>query len=192
MFIDLVAMVLIGLAIFKGVRKGLIVALFSFLAFFVGLAAALKLSAVAAAYISESANVTQRWLPVLAFLLVFVIVVFLIRIGAKMVEGVVRLAMLGWLNRMGGIFFYLLIYFFIFSIIVFYAVQLKLFKPAMTDASITFPYIQALAPKFMNAAGAVFPFLKDVFSNLLHFFQNVSNKHQQGTIVYAIVKEHLG
>ena len=72
MLIDIVAFILLLLAIYKGWTKGFIVAVFSFIAFIVGLAAALKLSAVVAAYIGESVSVSQRWLPVIAFLLVFV------------------------------------------------------------------------------------------------------------------------
>ena len=122
MLIDVIALVLLLVAIFKGMRKGLVVALFSFLGFIIGLAAALKLSAAAAEYIGSNTNISQRWLPVLAFIVVFIIVVFLVRLGAKLVERVVRVAMLGWLNKLGGVVFYILIYFFIFSILLFYAV----------------------------------------------------------------------
>ncbi len=44
MLIDIIVVILLVMAIFKGLRKGLIVAVFSFLAFLIGLAAALKLS----------------------------------------------------------------------------------------------------------------------------------------------------
>ena len=69
MLIDIIVLVLLLLAAFKGLRNGLILALFSFLAFVVGLAAAIKLSAVAAGYIGSAVNVSQRWLPVLGNLL---------------------------------------------------------------------------------------------------------------------------
>ena len=177
MLIDVVAFVLLVISVFKGFRKGLIVAVFSFLGFIVGLAAALKLSAVAAEYIGHSFNVSQRWLPVLAFLIVFFIVVFLIRLGAKMIEGVVRIAMLGWLNRLGGIIFYILIYFFIFSILLFYAVQLHLVKEETLQASATYPYIQPIAPKIISVIGSILPFFKNMFGDLLHFFQNISDKN---------------
>jgi|SRR5215203_1827185 len=177
MLIDIVAVVLLIISVYKGFRKGLIVAVFSFLAFFIGLAAALKLSAIAATYIGDTVNISGRWLPVIAFLIVFFIVVLLVRIGAKMVEGVVKVAMLGWLNRLGGVVFYILIYFFIFSIILFYANQLHLIKSETTHASTTFRYIQPIAPKLMNMLGAIIPFFKDMFEQLLQFFQNISKKN---------------
>ncbi|MES2882370.1 MAG: CvpA family protein, partial [Bacteroidota bacterium] len=75
MLLDIIAIGLLIFAIYKGLRKGLIVALFSFIAFIVGLAAALKLSAVAAGYIGQAVSISDRWLPVIAFFLVFFIVV---------------------------------------------------------------------------------------------------------------------
>jgi membrane protein required for colicin V production len=176
MFIDTVALVLLVISVFKGFTKGFIVALFSFLAFIIGLAAALKLSALAASYIGNTVNISQRWLPVIAFLVVFLIVALSIRLGAKMLEGVVKLAMLGWLNRLGGIIFYILIYFFIFSILLFYAQQLHVLKPETIEASVSYPWIQPIAPKIMSTMGAVIPFFKDMFDQLLQFFQNVSGK----------------
>src|SRR5438309_7623343 len=110
MLIDTVALVLLLMAVFKGLRKGLIIAVFSFVAFIVGLAAALKLSSVVAGYLGSQVSVSQRWLPVLAFALVFLAVALLVRLGARMLEGAVKLAMLGWLDKLGGVLFFLLIY----------------------------------------------------------------------------------
>lgn len=177
MLIDVIALLLLILSIYKGFRKGLIIAVFSFVAFIVGLAAALKLSAAAAVYIGNSVNISQRWLPVLAFLVIFFLVALLVRLGAKMIEGIVQMAMLGWANRLGGIFFYILIYFFIFSILLFYASQLHLIKPATTASSIVYPYIQPMAPKIMSVLGSAIPVFRDMFDQLLHFFQNISPKN---------------
>ncbi len=65
MLIDIVFLILLLLAAFKGLRNGLIVALFSLVGFIVGIAVAVKLSAVAATYIGHTINVAQRWLPLL-------------------------------------------------------------------------------------------------------------------------------
>ena len=103
MFIDIVCLVLLVWAVFKGLRNGLVVAIFSFLAFVVGLAAALKLSTVAASYIGNNTNISERWLPFIAFAAVFIIVVLLIRLGAKAIEGLLQVAMLGWAHRVAGV-----------------------------------------------------------------------------------------
>jgi membrane protein required for colicin V production len=174
MFIDLVVVVIVVMALFKGLRKGFILAVFSFLAFIIGLAAAIKLSAIAAAYLGDNLNISQRWLPFIAFLLVFLIVVFLVRLGAKALEGVINLAMLGWANKLGGVLFFALLYLFIFSILLFYATQLNLINSETTTASLTYSYLQPLGPRVIEWLGIVFPFFKNMFAELLQFFEGVS------------------
>ncbi|MGZ3837609.1 MAG: CvpA family protein [Flavisolibacter sp.] len=174
MLIDIIAFLLLLLSLWKGIRKGLVVAVFSFLAFIIGLAAAIKLSAAAAVYIGNSVNISQRWLPVLAFLVIFFLVVLLVKLGARLIEGALQMAMLGWLNRLGGVFFYFLMYIFIFSILLFYANQLHLIRPATTASSLVYPYVEPMAPKILNGLGYLLPVFRNMFDQLLHFFQNVS------------------
>lgn len=176
MFIDIIAFILLVWAAFKGLRNGLIVGLFSFFAFIIGLAAALKLSAVAAEYIGTNTNIGKRWLPFIAFAGVFLIVVLLVRLGAKAIEGVLRMAMLGWLNKLGGILLYILLHFFIFSILLFYVDQLHLIKKETLEASVLFPYIQPLAPNIIDALGYLLPFFKNMFVELEGFFDGISRK----------------
>ena len=176
MFIDFIAIGIVVFSVIKGLRNGLVLAVFSLLAFIIGLAAAIKLSVVVADYLGASTNISQRWLPILAFAIVFFIVVLLIRLGAKAIEGVLRMAMLGWLNKLGGIVFYLVLYFFIFSIILFYANQLHIIKPATIEMSSTYPIIYPIAPVIMDALGTIFPFFKNMFGELENFFGHLSKK----------------
>src|SRR5215207_1167989 len=134
MFLDIIVVVLLLWALWKGIRNGLILGVFSFLAFIIGLAAAIKLSAVAAEYIGANVSISGRWLPIVAFSVVFLIVVLLVRLGARALEGVVNLATLGWMNKLGGILLYALVYLFIFSILLFYTDQLQLINPDTKEA----------------------------------------------------------
>ena len=176
MFIDVACLFLLIMAIFKGLRNGLIIGIFSFLAFIIGLAAALKLSTVAAEYIGSNTNIGQRWIPFLAFVAVFLIVVLLVRLGAKALEGIIQIAMLGWVNKIGGIVLYAFLYLFILSIIVFYANQLNLFKEATLEVSATYPFIKPFAPKVIDALGYIVPFFKNMFAELQFFFGHLSKE----------------
>ena len=176
MFIDSIAVVLIIVAVIKGLRKGFVVAVFSLLAFIIGLAAALKLSAVVAEYLGSNTNISQRFVPVLAFAVVFLIVAFLVRLGAKAIETALKMVMLGWLNKLGGIVFYLLLYFFIFSIVLFYATQLHIIKPQTEQTSVTYPFIYPMAPVVMDALGNIVPVFKNTFTELENFFDHLSRK----------------
>ena len=176
MFIDLVFLLLIVFACIKGSRKGFIIALFSVVAFIVGLAAALKLSAVVASRLSENVNVSGKWLPVIAFILVFLGVAVLVNLGGRFIQKSIELAMLGWLNRIAGMLLYILVYTVIYSIFLFYGVQLHLIKEEAILTSKMYPYIQPLGPKIVNMMGTIIPVFKDLFTQLEYFFGLVSNK----------------
>jgi membrane protein required for colicin V production len=175
MLIDFIAIGLLLLSIIKGFRKGLVVAVFSLLAFIVGLAAALKLSIVVADYLGSTTNISQRWIPTLAFAIVFFVVAFLVKLGAKAIESGLKMVMLGWLNRLGGIVFYFVLYFLIFSIVLFYATQLRIIKPEATHSS-TYPIIYPIAPVIMDTLGSILPLFKNMFGELENFFGQFSEK----------------
>lgn len=176
MFLDIIVVILLVLALWKGIRNGFILGIFSFLAFIIGLAAAMKLSAVAADYIGQNVSVSERWLPIIAFAVVFLAVVLLVRLGAKALETVVEGATLGWLNRLGGVVLFALIYLFIFSILLFYADQLQLINPETREASVSFPLLQPLGPHIIEGLGVVVPLFRDMFAELSAFFDGVAQK----------------
>ena len=78
MILDLVFAVLIILAIIKGYQRGLIVGIFSLISIIIGLAAAIKLSTVVADYLDKAVKISDQWLPLISFSIVFFIVVFLL------------------------------------------------------------------------------------------------------------------
>lgn len=176
MFLDSIVLIILVFAFFKGLRKGLVVAVFSFIGFFIGLAAAIKLSSIAASYISESLTISQRWLPFIAFTLVFLLVVFLVSLGAKAIEELLSAVTLGWVNRIGGVLFFSILYLFIFSLFVFYAEQLHVIKEDTMKSSLTFPFLKQIAPMMMNLFGAIIPAFSNMFNDLLHFFEQAPSK----------------
>lgn len=174
--LDIIFAIIIIIACIKGYQKGLIVAVFSMVAFIVGLAAALKLSAAVAGWLGNHANISAKWLPLLSFALVFFAVVLLVRWGAKLVEKTFQMALLGWVNRIGGMLFYVVLYIIIFSIFLFYAEKLQLLKSESFAASQTWPYIQPWGPAVINGFGKLIPVFKDMFTELQTFFEAAANK----------------
>jgi membrane protein required for colicin V production len=154
MFLDIIVLMLLVLALFKGWSNGLIVGVFSFLAFIIGLAIAMKTSDLASEYIGANFNVSEQWLPIVAFAVVFLAVVLLVRLGAKAIESVIEVAQLGWINKIGGILLYIVIYLFILSLLLSYAGQMHLLKEETMDTSQTYRYIYPIAPAIMNMVGA--------------------------------------
>lgn len=179
MILDLIFVVILILALYKGYQRGLIVGIFSFLAIIIGLAAAIKLSTVVAGYIGQAVKVSDQWLPVISFAAVFIIIVLLVRLGANAIQRTAEVAMLGWVNRIGGIILYAALYITVFSVLVFYSEQVHLVKQQTIDKSVSYSFVQPWAPKAINGFGMVIPVFKDMFAELQKFFGGVSDKISQ-------------
>jgi len=188
MLIDIIFVVLMVLALFKGYSKGLIVALFSVVAFIVGIAAALKLSTIVANRLSASMSVANNWLPLVSFLIVFIIVVVAIQFGAKLIEKTFQLAMLGWANRLGGALLYMILYTILYSILLFYALNMNIIKSETIAQSATYEHIAPWGPKAINGFATLVPWFKDMFAELESFFDKVAKKaasiHTLGSSLY--------
>ena len=176
MLLDIIFLILLVLAVIKGYQRGLIVGLFSLVAIIVALAAAMKLSAVVAAYMGDNVKIAEQWLPVISFAIVFIVMVLLIRLGANLLQKTAELAMLGWLNKLGGILFYLVIYTLVYSVLLFYAEQVRIIQASTIERSVTYSFVQPWGPRTINGVAAVIPFFKDMFAGLEQFFDGVSRK----------------
>lgn len=179
MIVDIILLALLVLAVIKGLQRGIIVALFSLIGLIVGLAAALKLSVLVAGWLDGSVNISSKWLPVISFVLVFVVVVFLVRLMANMIEASVKLAMLGWVNKIGGAILYAVIYTLSFSVLLFFLVQVKMISEKTVNESVAYSYIQPWGPVVINAIGKFIPLFKDMFTELEKFFENLAQKIPQ-------------
>ncbi|MEJ7769520.1 MAG: CvpA family protein [Chitinophagaceae bacterium] len=171
MIIDITFLALMLLALFKGYKRGFIVAVFSIIALIIGLAAAMKLSTVAAEYLKDSVNISARWLPVISFLLVFLIVVFIVRLIATAIEKTIELALLGWLNRLAGMLLYAVLYTVILSVVIFYTQKINLLSAQTLAASKTHPFIQPWGSRAIEGLGLIIPAFKGMFHELGTFFE---------------------
>ncbi len=174
--IDIAFAILIILACYKGYAKGLIVGLFSFVGFIIGLAAALKLSVFVAEHLQKDVNISNKILPFLSFALVFLATVLIVHLGAKLVEKIFQMLALGWANKLCGIFLYVILYTLIFSVFLFYIEKIHFFNKSTIESSQTYPYIKPFGPKVINSIGNIVPAFKNMFTDLENFFENIPQK----------------
>ena len=81
--------------------------------------------------------------------------------------------MLGWLNKLGGIIFYVAIYTVVFSVLLFYAEQVNLVRSETIEKSISYSFVQPWGPRVINSVGSIVPLFRDM---LELFFENVSKE----------------
>ncbi|MEZ2441309.1 membrane protein required for colicin V production [Chitinophaga sp. W3I9] len=178
--IDIIFAIIMVFAIYRGYTRGLIVALFSLVAAILGLAAALKLTAITALYVQEHWDMHSRWVPVICFVCLFLGVILLVRLGAGALQKLVELVMLGWLNKLGGILLYSVIFIIIYSVVLWMANQVYWLSPETKLQSVVYPYIENIGPWVLDHMGSVIPVFKNMFTELQSFFEQAARHIQPG------------
>ena len=174
--IDILFFIILLLAIVKGWRRGLLLALFSVICCLLGLAAAIKLSAVVASHLGAGLNSGSRWLPVIAFVLIFIAVAILVRWVANLLEKVLKMVFLEWLNKLGGILLFILLYISIYSVILFYGTHAQIISPEAVRDSHIYPLIAPWGPGVVRFIQRFIPFGQDMFAVLETFFDNIARQ----------------
>lgn len=116
---DLVIVIIALLGLIDGLRKGLMQTIGSIAGVVCGIFAAKALSYMVAPYISllfESAG--QQVVQVISFVVLFVLTVILFRFVAILLSKLLKMVMLGWLNRLAGGLVAVMLYLFVLSITV--------------------------------------------------------------------------
>jgi membrane protein required for colicin V production len=173
---DIVFLIILLIAVIQGWRRGLILAIFSVICLLLGLAAAVKLSAVVATYLGSDLQVSSRWLPVIAFVVVFLVVAILVRWLAGLLEKLIKLVLLGWLNKLGGMILYILLYISVYSVILFYGTRAQIISPEAIASSRVYPWIAPWGPAVIHFIQRFIPFGQDMFAVLETFFARIAER----------------
>lgn len=163
--IDFFTLIFVVLSIYNGLRKGLVMAIISLVANFIGLLIAVKCSAAYAQNAISSGEPTH-WSPMLIFVVVMLLSIFLVRKLGKIVEKILTFSFLGWANRLGGIVIYFLLYFMIYSILLFYLHKMGIISDDMAVRSKTFNLVSSMGPTAVDWMGKIIPVFKDLFQTI--------------------------
>ena len=108
-FIDIVFAVLLGFAVYKGLKNGLFVEVASFVALVLGIYVAIKFSSLIGGVFSEFVpSWNPKYIEITAFIITFIVVVIGIHLSAKILTKLADFAFLGLINKIAGVIFSLL------------------------------------------------------------------------------------
>ena len=108
-FIDIVFGVLLGFAVYKGMKNGLFVEVASFVALILGIYLAIKFSnLVGTIFTGFVPSWNPKYIEITAFIITFLLVVIGIHLSAKILTKLADFAFLGWINKLAGVIFSLL------------------------------------------------------------------------------------
>lgn len=159
--LDIILLICFVPAIFQGIKKGFIAQAVSIISIILGIWASARFANIVSEYIAKYITASEQILKVIAFALILVAVFVVLAAIGKMIEGMFRLVMLGWLNKVLGVVFALLKTALIVGIVIMAFSSLNdtfnFVKPEVLESSVLYPPLKKIAFD-------VFPYLKDMLT----------------------------
>jgi membrane protein required for colicin V production len=167
MWIDILSGTILIIAILQGYRHGLIKAIISFFSLFIGLIVAFQFAGYISNLLKEHTKIGSQWLPFIAFLVVLIGVMILLKMVTGILQQSAEWLMLGWLNKLLGMILYALIYGTILSAVLYFMILLGVVEKASIKDSFSFSYLESWWPYFMKKLSLWIPSIKSSLSSLV-------------------------
>jgi membrane protein required for colicin V production len=152
--VDIVVVVSLIYSMYHGFNKGLIISLASLAGLVLGVWGAVKFSGLTGTYLSEQFDVQ---IPILSFAVTFIAILFGVYLLGKLVEKVVDILSLGFLNKIGGVLFngikMSLILVVVFILVNQVNGKFQLFDASKITSAYSYPYLKIMEENLMPLIG---------------------------------------
>jgi len=156
-YLDIIFLVPLLFALYRGFKKGMIHMVASLAALVLGIFGAIKLRPMFASLLDSIFDISPDYMNVIAFSVAFVSIVLVVHLVAFAVEKLIKAVALNLVNRLLGMGIGLLVTAFVISMILWPVNQVnaekQIIKPERIEGSILYKPLSNFAP-------AVFPYLK--------------------------------
>lgn len=163
MLIDIILVVCIALGFVLGFRGGIIRSLLSFIGLFLGVAVAVKFTALVSQYLYKNFDLEAAWWPFVVFIALLIIVVLLMKLVAILMEKVLDGASLGLFNKLAGAAVWCCLMVLLLSLGLWFANQGGLIRPELKAESHTYSYLLPIGPWTLDVMGNIIPWFKGMF-----------------------------
>ena len=156
-----------------GFKKGFILEIITLLALILAVIGGFHFLHWGMSVLTENFQLSGKFLPFLAFLLIFVGIVFIVNAIGQVVKKVIHMAFLGGLDRIAGALLGAVKFVFFFSVVIWafqiFGVELP---QHLQDDSFLYTFVVAVAPATVELFGFIIPAssdLMDDISDLMNF-----------------------
>jgi len=147
--LDIIYLVPLVVFMILGFRKGFIIEIITIVALVVAVTACLRFTHI----VLQKSGVEDDmvwWIPYLAYVIVFAVIFFVIMWIGKILEKFIKFAQLSFINNILGAFVGAFKITFVFSLFLWVTNQTILFPKDMTNRSVSFKYVEPIAPKVID------------------------------------------
>ncbi|HIZ86512.1 MAG TPA: CvpA family protein [Candidatus Coprenecus stercoravium] len=160
--IDIIILILLALAIFKGLKDGLVRQVGGIAGLFLGIFLAGRFSALVASWLNQWINVPENIVKIISFVLIIIAVCICMSLLGRLLEKIIKITTLGWVNRILGMLLS------ITTTVLLIGVLLSLIDYVNSTWFTLIPSDQLNASKSVqiitSISDAAFPYIKQLFS----------------------------
>ena len=146
MYLDIVISLLLILGFYYGFSKGIIKPIIALSSIVVAILIANVSMPFGKAFIKQWFELNANWLPIISFILLFVLSMLLIRGLGAILEAFIKLIYLNLINRCIGGLAFSSISIMIISIMIFTGIYLDIFTLELKEESVLFEYVEGVFP----------------------------------------------
>ncbi len=162
---DLILIIPLIAGAVRGFTKGLIMEVISFIAFILAIVGGFKLMDAGVGYISEHTNMSNNILPVVSFILIFILILLLVHFIGRLIKLLFHLTPLGMFDSIGGAVLGLIKWAFGVSLILWLCAILGFTLPTETNSWV-YQNLQGFAPMVIEKSKTLFPFIQELFDSV--------------------------
>jgi len=178
MVVDIIFVIVLLTGFYMGFAKGIIQTVFTVLSLLFGLMAAFKFSEPTTQFLETTFNTDNPLMFIAGFLLAFVVVMIIIRMIARFLEGILKTANINVINQMAGGVLLSGVMVLLFSVLLWFADQARMIDPQTKLDSYSYPYIKNY-PTHLKELGIR---LKPVFHNFWDSSMDMMDRLEQISI----------
>ena len=149
-------------ALYFGIKNGLVRQLVAVAVIYFGITLSLRFSAPVAEWIGEHVNMNEFWAKTVSFILIFFVVSLVLSLLGKLVEKIIQISLLGWLNKLLGIVASLFVIALVVSMLVYFVDSANNMLEFIPKEKIE---ESRLYPMMLDLSKQLFPHLKELIES---------------------------
>ena len=159
--IDIVIVCCFLPALYFGIKNGMVRQLVALAVIYFGITLSLRFAEPVAEWVTGHVKISEFWAKAVSFILIFFVVALLLSLLGKIVEKILKISMLNWLNKLLGVVMSFVLFVLLLSVLVYFvdsANNLLEFIPKEKLEESRF------YPALLQFSQQVFPHFKELFT----------------------------
>lgn len=175
MIIDILLLLVLAYGFYLGFSRGIIKTIFSILAYVVGLIAAIKFSPAMTDLLEAAFNTNSPFMYVAGLIVSFVLTMFLFRLLARGLEGILETVHINIINQIAGGALLSAFMILVYSLLLWFADSSGILDAQTKRDSVTYTYLEDYPNYAWSAGQKLKPLFVDFWDHTVTFLDKVSD-----------------